>query len=88
MLFKFDDSLVHHILRLVLSMERKKKQATNTIFSTIKDEKEELKEMVPALAMPNTENTLIDELEGLKTKWEKERVENEVNWIKIYKISL
>ena len=88
MLFKFDDSLVHHILRLVLSMERKKKQTTNTIFSTIKDEKEELKEMVPALAMPNTENTLIDELEGLKTKWEKERVENKVNWIKIYKISL
>ncbi|KAL7077529.1 hypothetical protein ACQ4LE_003536 [Meloidogyne hapla] len=72
----FDDSLVQHILRLVLSMERKKKQKqppSNSIFLTINDEKEELKQRLPALAMPNTKNTLMDELEGLKTKWEMER---------------
>nr|CAD2194962.1 unnamed protein product [Meloidogyne enterolobii] len=57
----FDDSLVQHILRLVLSMERKKKQQkqqqhtpANSIFLTINDEKEELKQRLPALAMPNT----------------------------------
>jgi len=72
--------LVQHILRLVLSMERKKKQQkqqqhtpANSIFLTINDEKEELKQRLPALAMPNTKNTLMDELEDLKTKWEMEK---------------
>ncbi|KAF7635685.1 hypothetical protein Mgra_00004927 [Meloidogyne graminicola] len=72
----FDDSLVQHILRLVLSMERKRKQEhplSNSMFLTIEDEKEELKEKIPALAMPNTKNTLMEELEGLKDKWEIER---------------
>lgn len=54
-------------------MERKKKQSTNpTGITTIKEEKEALKEMVPALALPNTANTLLEELEGLRPKWEKE----------------
>ena len=72
--------MVQHILRLVLSMERKKKQQkqqqhqpANSIFLTINDEKEELKQRLPALAMPNTKNTLMDELEDLKTKWEMEK---------------
>ncbi|KAF7634515.1 hypothetical protein Mgra_00006086 [Meloidogyne graminicola] len=77
----FDDSLVQHILRLVLSMERKRKQKhppSNSMFLTIEDEKEELKQKIPALAMPNTKNTLMEELEGLKDKWEIERsAENE-----------
>ncbi|KAL3085159.1 hypothetical protein niasHS_010228 [Heterodera schachtii] len=70
----FDDSLAQHILRLVLNMEKKKRQRNSTsIVTTIKDEKSALKEMVPALAMPNTANTLLDELEGLKQKWEEEQ---------------
>jgi hypothetical protein len=55
-------------------VHKKKKQAPgNTVFATIKDEKDALKEMVPALAMPNTKNTLLDELEGLKPKWDLEK---------------
>lgn len=78
----FDDSLVQHILRLVLSMERKKKQKqqekTNLI-TTIVDEKDELKELVPALSLPNTSNTLIDELENLKQKWDLEQKQAQDN---------
>ena len=62
-------------------MERKKKQKQpppNSMFLTINDEKEELKQRIPALAMPNTKNTLIDELEGLKSKWEMERSAGDV----------
>jgi hypothetical protein len=65
-------------------MERKKKQRQPTSsFTTIKDEKEILKETVPALAMPNTENFLIDELEGLKAKWEMEHSAKNVSNRKI-----
>jgi hypothetical protein len=65
-------------------MERKKKQRQPTSsFTTIKDEKEILKETVPALAMPNTENFLIDELEGLKAKWEMEHSTKNVSNRKI-----
>lgn len=74
-IFKFDDSLAQHILRLVLSMEKKKKQQqrqASSMVVTIKDERDELKQMLPALAMPNSSNTILDELEGLKQKWEQE----------------
>lgn len=60
-------------------MEKKKRQrqAVSTV-TTIRDEKEELKELVPALALPNTNNTLLDELEGLKGKWEQEQTSKTV----------
>uniref|UniRef100_A0AC34GFF9 S1 motif domain-containing protein n=1 Tax=Panagrolaimus sp. ES5 TaxID=591445 RepID=A0AC34GFF9_9BILA len=45
-------------------------------FNTIKDEKEELKAMFPALAMANTANPLAD-FEGLMGKWEQENKKDE-----------
>lgn len=42
---------------------------------TIKDEKDFLKDALPALAMPNTKpNEMLNELEGLLPQWKKEQV--------------
>lgn len=63
------------ILRLVNSLKPKKKKTDeNRLFSTVKDEKEALKQKVPALAMPNTNSgNLMDQLEGLMPQWKEEK---------------
>lgn len=74
----FDDSLIQHILRLVLSMERKKKkqQGVAAASVTTKDEKAMIKEAFPVLSLPNTnEASLLDELEAIRPKYEKEKEE-------------
>jgi hypothetical protein len=63
-------------------MERKKKKqqgtASTNFLTTTKDEKEMLKEAFPMLSLPNAANTnLLDELEGLMPKWQKDREEKE-----------
>lgn len=46
-----------------------------TAVTTIDEEKDYLKTVMPALAMPNTNpNALMDELENLMPKWNKEQV--------------
>lgn len=46
--------------------------------TTIKEEKEYLKEQLPALAMPNTNtNNLMSELEDLLPKWKEEKKKEE-----------
>ena len=60
-----------------MSMERKrKKQQTGAAtISIISDEKEILKEALPALALPNSDPTnILTELEGLIPMWKDEQV--------------
>lgn len=46
-----------------------------TAVTTINDEKDYLKTVMPALAMPNTNpNALMDELENLMPKWKEAEV--------------
>ena len=54
------------LLRMIMNAQPR---SDDKPFNTIKDEKEELKSMFPALAMPNTTNTLAA-LEGLMGKWQ------------------
>jgi ATP-dependent RNA helicase DHX8/PRP22 len=69
-----DDSLIHHLLRLVMEMQPKKKKKEHPI-KPISDEKEDLKKIFPKLAMPNTAPTdLLNQLENLEGKWQKEQV--------------
>uniref|UniRef100_A0A914CVZ3 ATP-dependent RNA helicase DHX8 n=1 Tax=Acrobeloides nanus TaxID=290746 RepID=A0A914CVZ3_9BILA len=62
-----EDSLLATILRLINTLHpKKKKAAADKLITTIKDEKEDLKKILPALAMPNTNsNDLMGQLEGL-----------------------
>ncbi|KAK0414294.1 hypothetical protein QR680_007254 [Steinernema hermaphroditum] len=84
---QFDDSLVRNLLRIInLGVKRIKAAATKEdpndhVVTTIKDEKDVLKELAPALAMPNRDaKDLLEELEGLQSKWEdKQKAEKEVD---------
>lgn len=66
------------ILRLINTLHpKKKKAAADKLITTIKDEKETLKQKLPALAMPNTNsNDLMGQLEGLMPKWKEEKVKH------------
>lgn len=71
--FQFDDSLLANLLRIIQHMQLKKKDITNA--KTLSDDKELLRETLPALAMPNVDaNKLMTELEGLQPKWKEEKV--------------
>uniref|UniRef100_A0A1I7ZGT4 RNA helicase n=1 Tax=Steinernema glaseri TaxID=37863 RepID=A0A1I7ZGT4_9BILA len=73
---QFDDSLVRNLLRIInQGLKRIKaaaaKEDPDDHVPTIKDDKEVLKELAPALAMPNRDaGDLLAELEGLQSKWE------------------
>ncbi|TKR87876.1 hypothetical protein L596_012209 [Steinernema carpocapsae] len=73
---QFDDSLVRNLLRIIgqslkrIKALKAKEDPEDHVVTTIKDEKEILKELAPALAMPNTNpGDLLAELEGLESKW-------------------
>uniref|UniRef100_A0AC34GB14 Uncharacterized protein n=1 Tax=Panagrolaimus sp. ES5 TaxID=591445 RepID=A0AC34GB14_9BILA len=68
-----DDSLMSSLLRMIMNAQPR---PADKPFNTIKDEKEELKAMFPALAMANTANPLAD-FEGLMGKWEQENKNDE-----------
>ncbi|CAD5222845.1 unnamed protein product [Bursaphelenchus okinawaensis] len=88
---QFNDNLIQHLLRLVVTMEPKKgtkkqkspprekhkEEDPDHLFRTIADEKEDLKKMLPALAMPNepqqTSESLLSELESLMPAWKGEQ---------------
>ncbi|KAM3716919.1 putative pre-mRNA-splicing factor ATP-dependent RNA helicase [Dirofilaria immitis] len=71
---QFDDSLLANLLRIIQHMQLKKKDVTSV--KPLTDDKELLRETLPALAMPNVDaNKLITELECLQPKWKKERTE-------------
>ncbi|VDK72410.1 unnamed protein product [Litomosoides sigmodontis] len=65
---QFDDSLLANLLRIIQHMQPKKKDVTSA--KTLSDDKELLRETLPALAMPNVDaDKLMTELEGLQPKW-------------------
>ncbi|KAL3985857.1 Oligonucleotide/oligosaccharide-binding (OB)-fold family protein [Acanthocheilonema viteae] len=65
---QFDDSLLTNLLRIIQHMQLKKKDIANA--KTLSDDKELLRETLPALAMPNVDaNKLMTELESLQPKW-------------------
>ncbi|EJD76626.1 CBR-MOG-5 protein [Loa loa] len=69
---QFDDSLLANLLRIIQHMQLKKKDVANA--KTLSDDKELLRETLPALAMPNVDaNKLMNELEGLQPKWKEEK---------------
>ncbi|VIO98778.1 Uncharacterized protein BM_BM3113 [Brugia malayi] len=71
---QFDDSLLANLLRIIQHMQLKKKDVANV--KTLSDDKELLRETLPALAMPNVDaDKLMTELEGLQTKWKEEKAE-------------
>ncbi|VDN95136.1 unnamed protein product [Brugia pahangi] len=71
---QFDDSLLANLLRIIQHMQLKKKDIANV--KTLSDDKELLRETLPALAMPNVDaDKLMTELEGLQTKWKEEKAE-------------
>ncbi|MFH4977209.1 hypothetical protein AB6A40_003918 [Gnathostoma spinigerum] len=72
---QFDDSLLSNLLRLIHHMQAKPKRTT-----LLSDNKTQLKEKLPFLAMPNTNNDVNDmmtQLEDLKPKW-KESMEESI----------
>lgn len=55
-------------------MEQKNTKKATAV-TTIDDEKDYLKSVMPALAMPNTNpNAVLDEFENLMPKWNEEQV--------------
>lgn len=71
--FQFDDSLLTNLLRIIQHMQLKKKCIANA--KNLSDDKELLRETLPALAMPNVNaDKLMTELEGLQPKWKEEKV--------------
>ncbi|VDN03033.1 unnamed protein product [Thelazia callipaeda] len=77
---QFDDSLLANLLRIILHMHPKKKTEINV--KTLSEDKNLLRETLPALAMPNVDaDKLMNELEGLQPKWKKEKskITEEVN---------
>ncbi|OZC12274.1 ATP-dependent RNA helicase Dhx8 family protein [Onchocerca flexuosa] len=70
---QFNDSLLANLLRIIQSMQLKKKDVVTV--KTLTNDKELLRETLPALAMPNVDaDKLMTELEGLQPKWKEERV--------------
>ncbi|CAG9535662.1 unnamed protein product [Cercopithifilaria johnstoni] len=72
---QFDDSLLANLLRIIQHMQLKKKEVANT--KTLSDDKELLRETLPALAMPNVDaSKLMMELEGLQPKWKEAKAKS------------
>lgn len=56
-------------------------EGTKSLFVTVRDDKDHIKEVCPALAMPNAQplsTDLLDQLENLMPKWQKERDGGEI----------
>uniref|UniRef100_A0A915PPL1 RNA helicase n=1 Tax=Setaria digitata TaxID=48799 RepID=A0A915PPL1_9BILA len=69
---QFDDSLLTNLLRIIQHMQPKKKDVAN--LKSISNDKQLLRETLPALAMANVDaDKLMIELEGLQPKWEEEK---------------
>uniref|UniRef100_A0A8R1XW19 RNA helicase n=1 Tax=Onchocerca volvulus TaxID=6282 RepID=A0A8R1XW19_ONCVO len=69
---QFNDSLLANLLRIIQSMQLKKNDVVTV--KTLTNDKELLRETLPALAMPNVDaDKLMTELEGLQPKWMEER---------------
>ncbi|VDN52257.1 unnamed protein product [Dracunculus medinensis] len=78
---EFDDSLLSNLLRLIQHMQPKKTEIKKPVI--ISDDKNLLRERLPALAMPNTTNNssddLMHELESLMPKWKDEQKQKKEN---------